>query len=716
MKIKFQKGVSCIAIMAWSALASSSAFAQTPSSNADAPAAQESSENDDIIVTGTRTFLSVDTSGTTGLPVPIEKVPQSISIVSSDFLKAANLKTISQVADYTPGAVNAGNQYGFFDIIKIRGFGAGKTIDGLAVSETFDPNYATVDRLEVVKGPASVIYGVSSTGGLVNRVSKRAGPNTPSYLSLQGGTYGYLRAEGQLAAKLDPEGNLHGIAVAVAQRSDSFLDIMKSKNYVLYAGVDADYGDVTGFVHAGYERQIRSSFDGVPVFSDGTPTPLPRSFFIGSPDQNLTTGVVYGTANLTWHASDMLEFSLKGLLQKNKIRGSATYSYGLTRTGDLAIGVQIFDPQRRTSYAAGLTSLWKMDDLGLKDSFITIAALFQGNKTRDFQRAGIFPNGTESVIVNVFDGVDAITRAIGTAVPTPINRTSKTYIDTLTFSGQAMIKPLDSLSVLIGASYSEPKIKYSATNGIFQDFTPKGQLSYRAGLTWEIVRGVNLYGSFSQSFQPQQSIDVNDNVLPPLEGDQYEAGIKVRTFGDRLLLTAAAFHIKQKNAATYDRTINGIDRYIALGEVTHKGFELQALGQITRAWQINAGYAYLDPKVTKTTNLSRLGKTNVFLSRHTANIFTNYTIDVGASDNIVLGAGVRYIGSQLTSFTGASKPIAGYTLVDASATYNMDKWNFQVSVRNLGDKRYFVNNYGTLFFGNVYGTPRTVEVSVTRTF
>ena len=142
--------------LALSLLANASALA----ASVDGPNATSTTgpeELSEIVVTSHYQFLGADTSGTTGLPIPIEKVPQSISLVSGDFVKAADLKTLGEIAEYTPGAINVGNSLGLGSMIDIRGFTAGRAIDGIEVQglTNFEPDYAIVDRLEIVKGPAS---------------------------------------------------------------------------------------------------------------------------------------------------------------------------------------------------------------------------------------------------------------------------------------------------------------------------------------------------------------------------------------------------------------------------------------------------------------------------------------------------------------------------------------------------------------------------------
>jgi len=162
------------------------AGAQTPS----VPSGS-SDQLQEVVVSGQYEFLSADTSGTTNLPLPIEKVPQSISLVSEDFVKAANLKNIGDIADYVPGLVNQGPGGSFAPVVYIRGFLPIKSYDGLNVGASalpaFEPDYSIFSREEVVKGPSAVVYGVSSAGGLINYVTKSATPQTPSYLLAQVG-------------------------------------------------------------------------------------------------------------------------------------------------------------------------------------------------------------------------------------------------------------------------------------------------------------------------------------------------------------------------------------------------------------------------------------------------------------------------------------------------------------------------------------------------
>ena len=664
----------------------------------------------EVVVTGRYQFLSADTSGTTNLPLPIEQVPQSISLVSNDFIQAADLKTLGAIAEYTPGALNGGNSENTRTNISLRGFNTGLSIDGINILgyTFFEPDYAIYDRLEIVKGPSSVVYGVSSPGGVVNYVTKSATAQTRDYVYAQAGSWRSYRVEGQITGALDAEGHVRAIGIAVQDQGDSFIDQIYHKNTIVYGGLNVDLGNsVTAYLHGGYERQEQPSFDGVPTELDGTAAPLNRSFFIGSKDIGTTATVYHAEGDVTWHATDMLDLSIKGNYQTVGINGKQDYSFGLRPSGGLGIEVTALDA-RATNYGIGASSIFKFDDLGLKNSFVSLGALYQHNNYRaDY----LYPPGFGIGRVNVFDGQAAVSQAFDSlaAGPFPAAYDSLTQADTLTFSGQSILQVMDPLKILLGVSYSKPKESVDSN-----DFKFSGQTSYRAGVTYEFLPRTYAYVSYSQSFNPQTQIGVGGVALPPITGDQYELGVKYRDADGRLLLTAAAFQIKERNVAQF--LAGSINFFYPIGELTHRGLELQGLGQITRQWQINAGYAYLDPKITNDSDPSNIGQTEQFLSKQTFSVFTTYTLYDGLVHGLTFGGGARYVSSQRTSFDGSTRDLPGYSLIDATVSYAVNKWHVQLNARNVLDRHYFINNYQTLFYGNMIGDPANVALSVRRQF
>ncbi|WP_189338425.1 TonB-dependent siderophore receptor [Sphingobium sp. SCG-1] len=674
-------------------------------------ASQKAGGDESIVVTGYR-FLSEDTSGTTNLPLPIEEVPQSISLVNNDFVKAADLKTTGEIAQYTPGAIFAGDQNSYGSLVKLRGFNSGYAIDGLPVGDSLmEPDVATLSRFELVKGPSSVVYGASRPGGLVNLVSKKASANTPSYVSALGGSWDRWRVEGQLAGSLNASDTVRAIAVGAHEESDSFIHFIKQKKSVVYGGLDFDVAsNISAFVRASYQKLNRTPFEGVLTFADGTlPAGVGRSFFLGNGDGSVTIKTARVNAGLSWQASSALSVDLMANYQRVNREGGNSYVYGLQANGDMQARTERFLGWPTEDVNIGASSVLKLDDVGLSDSFISASVRYQSY--RETYR-GRYTDGQ----VNLFDGEDAISRYFGSldgSAPGAL-----TYRDQklryLTASTQANVKIAGTLTVLGGLSYSKPTVETRfVEGGAWRAFNPGGQVSLRGGLTVEPVKGLNIYGSYSESFQPQDRTDINDSVLPPLTGKQYELGAKYVSPDRRLLLTAAVFDLRQSNQQVFDqRGADGFDRFRALGEVRHRGLELEATGQIIDQWQIKAGLALLDPKIKKDADPTLIGQTRLYLPKKTASLYTSYDL----TDGITLGGGFRHVGSERTSYNGATRPLASYTLADGSVSYKFDDWLLQLNVKNIFDETYYTVGYETLFYGIRPGEPRSFSISLRKDF
>jgi iron complex outermembrane receptor protein len=419
----------------------------------------------------------------------------------------------------------------------------------------------------------------------------------------------------------------------------------------------------------------------------------------------------------------MLEFSLKSNYENANTPGDYGYASGLAPNGDVGTSVIRYLSLPNVNYGIGASSIYHLDILGLKNSFVSLAALYQSDHSVDSSLYN-FPSGT----ANIFDGQAALNKAFGSLLTgTLFPFIQDTKAKTLTISAQSLFQLTDPLALLFGVSYSKPDVT-QINNGTAQSFSLGGQTSYRAGLTYELLPGTNAYLSFSQSFNPQLLFALNNAVLPPVTGEQYEGGVKYRSAEGRLLLTAALFEINEKNLAGYDTSVNGIDYYKPIGKVTHKGVELQALGQLTRQWQINAGYAYLEPKITGAVTLqaATVDQTELYQPEQTVSLYSTYTFEAGVLRGLSVGTGARYVSAQRTSYanplanvqTGlnATKDLPGYTLVDATASYSIRKWLLQINAHNIFDKHYFLNTYQTLFYGNAVGDPANVAFSVRRQF
>lgn len=688
---------------------------------APAPASQAL---DSVTVTGYR-FLDEDTSGITSLPLPIEKVPQSISIVNNDFAKAADLKNMGDVAQYTTGGLWASFSPSYGYQFWLRGFSANFAIDGLTVGDqVVDPDSATLQRYEIVKGPASVVFGSQSPGGVVNLVSKNAAPGTPSYLEVLGGSWGRLRIEGQAAGALNAQGTARGIAVAAYEDGGSFIDFVSLKKSVVYGDLDFDLApDVKAYVRAGYQRIENTPFNGIPTYANGALVPVSRSFFLGCSACNNIGQAVHVDAGVAWQASDLWSFDLKTLYQHTTHGGQNAYPYTTVgNDGSIgALGGENFDDWHVEDYTLATSARRKLDDLGLVDSSISATLRYQHYQYYIFERG--LGGATGSLNLNQGDAATSAVFNSQTPNCSPVSactNTSDYYqqdqtMNYLTASSQAVIKIASPLTLVGGVAWSQPKIDLQVYNGASQSLDPGSQVNYRGALVYEPSEGLNLYVSYGESFQPNLRVDVSHAVLPPLQGKQYELGVKYLA-AQRLLLSAALFDIKESNVPVFDQQV-GIEALYRALAVRHRGLELEATGFLTKDWQVRGGIALLEPEVTNDPEHAiNNGETQPWLPKTTANLYTSYR----AAQDLTLSAGIRYSSDVKTYDNTSPSPTLAtpsYTVVDAAAEYVPERnWHLQVNLKNLFDKHYFVNSpiFQALWAGLYPGEPRSITVALRR--
>ena len=185
---------------------------------------------------------------------------------------------------------------------------------------------------------------------------------------------------------------MRAIGVAVFDTGNSFQDWMYHNKGTLYGGLNFDLGhSVEGYIHAGFERINRLAFDGIPTEADGSPAPLPRSFIIGGRDLTDHTDAYHAEGAVTWHATDMLDLSVKGNYENANVEGALGYASYLQQNGDVSLNAYRGDIQWNHNYGVGGFAVYRFDSLGLKNSFLSVSALYQSNATgytQEFSNTG----------------------------------------------------------------------------------------------------------------------------------------------------------------------------------------------------------------------------------------------------------------------------------------------------------------------------------------
>lgn len=257
--------------------------------------------------------------------------------------------------------------------------------------------------------------------------------------------------------------------------------------------------------------------------------------------------------------------------------------------------------------------------------------------------------------------------------------------------------------LVLTAGLRYDKVKYA-------DSEDKDSLVPQVALVYKINVNSSVYANYSESFNPQTSVDINGKTLDPEVGSGYELGFKQNLFDNKFYLTTAVFSIEKENVAILDPA--GSFVYMASGKQESKGFEIDLSGEIKEGWSIIASYGY-----TKTKDKGdNEGKELVGVPKHTANLFTTYNLkDLGFSHTYI-GGGVQYLGTRYASDDNSIK-VDSALIYNATIGYKEGNWRTSLSVKNLSDKEYIQSVGSSTLHRNIYaGAPRTLYASIAYSF
>lgn len=657
---------------------------------------------------------------------PLLETPQSISVVTKDQIKDQGAQTVQDALQYTPGVSIQG--YGanaFFDGFKIRGFDAPQYLDGLRLPrdgiQFAMPKIETygLERLEVLKGPSSGLYGQTDPGGFINMISKR--PTATPHYDVEGtfGSFNRIQGAFDIGGPSDKSGEFLYRVVGLARQSDTQTDFMQDNKLFIAPSLTWRPTMDTSFTIISHYQKIDNK--GYQQYVPG------QVSFLPNPNGRVPYGRYIGEPGLDGYK---LEQAAIGYAFEHRFDNNLQFRQNLRYmevTNDLQSvrSEGMFSPIFPPTPASTSTSL-------VSRSYNYVNSKAQ-NLTLDNQLQGDFRTGilTHKVLVGMdylrqtgnsdyrstsIDPINAYNPAYGAFVPPasalPPFMLLNNKIDQVGLYAQDQIK-LDRWTLsLTGrqdfvntelvslASYPNP--------GTYRrsDAAQTG----RVGLNYLFDFGLSPYANYSTSFVPNANASRNGQAFKPTTGEGWEAGVKFQPVGANLMLTAAYFDIKQNDVLTAD-PVNFLFN-VQTDAVRSRGVELEARGNITRELEIIAGYTHTDAKVTASA-VGAQGKYLNGMPIDQASLWAKYTWFDGPLAGLGLGAGVRYVGEsygdQFNTFV-----LPDYTLFDASVSYDfahirsdLKGWSAQVTAKNLTNKYYVASCLTGLAYCGL-GTARTV--------
>ena len=659
--------------------------------------AEGDAPREDIIVTGTK--FSGDFGGKSG--IPIERVPQSVQIVTSDEIIAQGARSIGDLLRSVPSANPGFSRVGSYQSfsLKIRGFLADQMRNGIRQRyyEDVDASaLSNIERLEVLKGPSGVLYGQSAVGGIISIITKR--PEE----AFSGSVAGTLGSDDQKAITADLTGGLApGLSIRLTgelERSGTFVDDQDLDRFngavsVRFAPSDS----VSANLVAEYIERQAQRYGGQPipgtVQSNGAGR-LRRSLNLGEPAVDRLSA-----------DAPMAQFWIDVKLADG---WTITPRYQYQEFNSEFLQIRLRAPQadgvtiNRNGRTGREDDAYQIAQLDLTGEFATgpvghkILMGFEHDRERSRFTQYNLTNVAAINVLNPVYAYDSVAPARSFAFDQNYN------IDGDAIYLQDQIALTDRWDVVGAIRHSWIKAWTEDVGGPVLDSTKVRSTTWQVGSTYRVTDALSIYAGYNTGFDIESTAgarSANGQPLRPEESNQAEFGLRVKRGAFRGSL--AVFQIKRVNALTTD-PINP-DFSINVGAQRVRGFEIEGEWQPRDWWTISAGYAYLDSEITRSNDGDqgmRLGD----VPAHTVTARTAITVPGTA---LTLRGGLSYASNRLL-VNGSSVRLPGYAIADVGAGYAFAPFALDVTVSNLFDKRYFTASGNS--FAVMPGDPRAVSL------
>ncbi|WP_420994044.1 TonB-dependent siderophore receptor [Cupriavidus sp. 30B13] len=632
---------------------------------------------------------------------PLVETPQSVSVVTREQMDAQAAQTIDGAIRYVPGVTTQDNDIRF-DQITARGFDLSNDtyLDGLRLMRTtwyatprIDPYF--LDRIDVVRGPVSVLYGQGSPGGAVLMTSKLPTAEAFHEVQAQFGNYNRFQGMFDLGGPVDENGTVLYRVTGLARDADTQTDHVREQRLAIAPSLTFRPDKSTSFTFLGsYQNDPQGGLFN-PVPAAGTILPnrngrISSHDYLGDPDRDRSKREQFSLGYLFEHAfndSFKVRQNVRYLHQslqfyQNSLFGSLAADQrtaGLfTNNNDEHLTNLSVDTQAEAKFDTGAvnhTALFGFDvqrvtnnvsrgfSLGTVDVFAP-----------DYRNVAFVPDITKQYIRQTQYGVYAQ--------------------DQLRYRGWTLT---------VGGRQDWARNENTVDGAQTRD--QQHAFTWRAGLTYQFASGIAPYASFAKSFQPGAGTTFDGTPFQPTHGQQYEVGVKFQPRGWDALFSIAAFDLRQKNVQTTDDDHPGFTRQT--GQIRARGFEAEARVNLTDSLKAIASYAYLNQRVISAgIGDPSAGKTPpTGAPSNMASAWLDYTLHRGDWRGLGFGAGARYIGPSWGDRANTFK-VPSHLLVDAALHYDVRNWRFALNASNLFNREYIA--YCNSEVQCYYGADRTV--------
>lgn len=660
------------------------------------------------ITEGTGSYTPGSIATATRLVLTPRETPQTISVVTRQEMDDFNLTSIDAVMAHTPGisittmdsertAYYARGfpinnfQYDGIPMTRNASYSAGNTLSDMAI----------YDRVEVLKGATGLLTGSGDPGATINLIRKKPTKNFQGEISLGAGSDDNYRTQFDFSGALNPAGSLRGRAVAAWQDRHSHLDGYERETTTFYGILEADLSPSTLLtVGADYQNNDpeRSTWGGIPIFdANGKFNKMPRSFNNGAEWSSWRqyTRTAFATLEHTfandWLVKAQFNHQVNGY---DAPLGAAASGNPDPATGE---GVSTWEGKyvgKTVANAADVYATGPFELLGRKHELV----LGGSHSKRRWTNQGYWTNGTS--VSGYYDWNGQLPEPQWGRLPAANKYSDNEVTRESGLYAAARFNLRDDLKLIAGSRVLNYENETTKESGVVVPYL---------GAVYDLNEQYSVYGSYTTIFQPQSAQDQQGRTLDPLEGSNYEAGIKGSFFNGRLNASLAYFILEQDNYAeeTGGLTPSGGTAYRAIDGVRTKGFEVEVSGRLTPEWQIHAGFNH---KISR-----QQGEKVATLSPE--NQFTlSSTYKPAFLPGLTLGGGARWqdkTWDQVYDQNGNSvkHTMENYWLLDAMASYQINRnLSANLNVTNLLDKKY--HTIFSWYSTYTWGEPRSAMLTL----
>lgn len=640
----------------------------------------------------------------------------SVQAVPKQVIEDQEVTTLREVTRNVSGVQRASTFGGALQRFRIRGFNQQIMLQngfrtGGANTKVFAET-AHLERVEVLKGPASILYGRLEPGGIINLVTEKPTAEPRYSAKLRGGSFGFIEPSVDLSGPINESGTLKYRVNGLYRREDGFREPFDQAFERVFVAPVLSWqinGETRLTLEGTYLGDERPFDRG--IFTDDV-VDIPHDRNLQEPGDFAETERLSAGYTLEHRFSDHLKLRNRFRYYRNEFFNVENNPFSFTDSTETVTRFLGSNDAVNETFTLQTSLIGNFRTGPLDHSVLAGIDLDRDQEDRTFDSTN---SSFEITTINPFDPVyDDGTPSRGQLTFTALDKEDE--FDALGLYVQDRISIAEQWHVLLGGRYDvvdqtstqfDPDTTTSTTT-LQNDhaFSPRG------GLVYQPTEFVSLYGSISRSFVPNGGMRVDGSTIDPERGTQYEAGIKSEWLGGQLSATLAGYVLQKTNIQMTDPDNTNFS--VATGKAESHGVELDVSGQVVRGWRLIGSYAYTDTEIVEDDNEELEGNTFPEAAEHSGSFWSTYEVQDGALRGLKFGGGLFFVGEREGNRANSFQ-LPSYTRIDATLSYGRDNWRVGLNLKNLTDTEYVVATSGA--FKKIHpGIPFTAMGTVSVTF